>query len=74
MVSFICTSASASSVAALTYPLFADFAETVLAAWNNLGWKLKAVDDVRAVEGLEGYTSIGVSKMGDGASVTSWRD
>ncbi len=53
---------------------FADSAETVLATWNKLGWKFKAIDDARDVEGLEGYASIGVSKMGDGASVTCWRD
>ncbi len=53
---------------------FTDSPETVLAKWNKLGWKLNAVDDARDVEGLEGYASIGVSKMGDGASVTCWRD
>ena len=55
---------------------FEDRPETVLAAWNKRGWKLKAVDDSREIEGLEGYASIGVSAEADGAraSVTCWRD
>jgi hypothetical protein len=55
---------------------FEDSPETVLAGWNKLGWKLKAVDDSREIEGLEGYASIGVSAEADGirASVTCWRD
>lgn len=54
--------------------LFEDDAQKVRTTWNNLGWMLPAIDDVRDVDGLEGYAFIGVSRSGNGAMVGCFRD
>ena len=57
--------------------IFDNRPDEVRIAWNKRGWKLPAVDESREIEGLEGYSSIGVSRNGendDSARVTCWRD
>ena len=54
--------------------VFAESPERVRAVWNARGWRLPAVGETRAVEGLEGYAAIGVEADGALSTVTCYRD